>query len=116
MVRTWMIVLGFALALLWLLGLAADRQVTLLWFDAVAALLSFAAAGLIDEHDLGARRAGAPAVLGFGLAAVWIAGLAMRAPPWAVWANFALACGYFGLAIAAAASSERRLSGHARWR
>ena len=116
MVRTWMIILGCALALLWLLGLAADRQVTMLWFDAVAALLSFAAAGLLHEHDLGPTRAGAPAVLAFALAAIWIVGLAMRQPPWAVWANFALACGYFGLAIAAAVSGQRELSGQARWR
>jgi len=116
MVRTWLIILGFALALLWLLGLAADRSVTLLWFDAVAAVLSFTQAALIHEQDLGATRGGGPALLGLGLAAVWIAGLAMREPPWAVWANFALACGYLGLAIAAAASREREVSGHARWR
>jgi hypothetical protein len=101
-----LVVLGFALALLWLLGLAADRHVTLLWFDAVAAALSFTQAALMREDELGTTRGGGPAVIGLGLAAVWIAGMAMREPPWAVWANFALACGYIGLAIAAAASGR----------
>jgi hypothetical protein len=116
MVRKGVVVLGVALALLCALGLAADRRAVLLWFDAVAAVLSFGAAGLVRERELGASRGGGPAVLGLGLGVLWAVGLAARQQPWAVWANFALACAYLVLAIAAATRGHRQAAqrAHAR--
>jgi hypothetical protein len=108
MVRKGVIALGAALAALAVVGLAIEHnRAALLWFDAVAAVLSFGEAGLVNERELGATRAGGPAVLALGLTVVWIAGLATQQPRWAVWANFVFACAYLGLAMVAASRGHR---------
>ncbi len=102
MVRKSCFVLGAGLAILWWVGLSKNHTATLLWFDAVAAVLSFGMAALVDEPERKPSRALGPAVLGLGLAAVWIAGMAADQPIWATWLNFAFALAYMGVAAAAA--------------
>ncbi len=102
MVRKSCFVLGAGLAILWWVGLSKDRAATLLWFDAVAAVLSFGMAALLQEPERNPSRPLGPAVVGLGLAAVWIGGMASGQPIWASWLNFAFALAYMGVATAAA--------------
>ena len=77
MLRKGLLILGGALALLSVVGLAVDRHATLLWFVVMAAMLSIGSAFIIeDEHALGISRGAAPAVIGLGLMAVFVVGLA----------------------------------------
>ena len=102
MVRKSCFILGVGLAILWWVGLSTNHAATLLWFDAVAAVLSFGTAALLEEPERHPSRALGPAVLGLGLAAVWIGGLGAGQPPWASWLNFVFALAYIGVATAAA--------------
>ena len=113
MVRRSSLIIGVGLALLWAIGLGLDRHASLLWFNAVAAIIAFSIGGLIqDEHDP-ANGVGL-AILGLGLAALWIVGIASRQPTWAVWAQFpfAVAC----LAVAVMAASGRQIEVRSRSR
>ena len=101
MVRKSCFVLGVGLAILWWVGLSNNHGATLLWFDAVAAVLSFGMAALLEEPERKPSRALGPAVVGLGLAAVWIGGLSAGQPGWASWLNFAFAMAYIGVATAA---------------
>jgi hypothetical protein len=113
MVRRGSFLIGAALALTWWIGLSLDRSATILWFDAVAAVLAFGIGGLVDDSVEHRRSYGAgPAVLGVGLAAVWIMGMAFRQPMWANWLNFVFAACSLGLAIAA--SSKRHVEAPTR--
>ena len=89
MVRRSSFVIGLGLALLWWIGLSLSPHATMLWFDAVAAVIAFAIGGLVDdtvEHNPG--NAFGPALLGLGLAALWIVGIASRQPAWVAWVHF----------------------------
>jgi hypothetical protein len=107
MIKRGTVALGIALAVLAAVGLRVDRQASILWFDLVAAVLSVGVAALEQEDEMGPSRAGGPAVIGLGLAAVWIAGLVSQQPRWAVWANFLAACAYLALAAMGAAAGRR---------
>jgi hypothetical protein len=110
MIRRGSIVLGVALLFLWAIGLRADDRAVILWFDLVAAVLAFGVAALENEDELGATRGLGPAVVGLGLAAVWIGSLATGQPRWAAWANFILACAFLGLAIAGASRGRHAVA------
>lgn len=100
MLRKGLLILGGALALLSLVGLLVDRQATLLWFDAIAAIISIGSAFIIeDEHALGISRGAAPGVIGLGLVAVFIAGRAGGQAAWAVWLTLALSIASLALSI-----------------
>jgi hypothetical protein len=99
MVRISSFVLGLALALFWWIGLQLDRSATILWFDAVAAILSFAVGGLVDDEHPASAHAAPPALLGLGLAVLWIAGTAGGQPAWVNWLNL-----FFGLTYLAVAA------------
>jgi hypothetical protein len=116
MIRVGAIVLGVGLALLWALGLWADRSATILWFDAVLALLSFGVAALEREDELGVSRGGAPALIALGLAAVGILGTAAGQARWAAIANFVFACAYAALAVAGASRRGQHAFAQARSR
>ena len=108
MVRRSSFVIGLGLALLWWIGLSLKPTATMLWFDAIGAVLAFAIGGLVDdtvEHN--PANAFGPAVLGLGLSAIWIVGIATRQPIWFSWANFlfAVAC----LAVAVMTMSQRHV-------
>ncbi len=98
MLRKGLLILGGALALLSVVGLAVDRQATMLWFVVIAAILSIGGAFVVeDEHALGISRGAGPAVIGIGLTAVFAVGLAAHQPAWAVWSTLLL--GLAGLVL-----------------
>lgn len=101
MVRKSCFILGMGLAILWWVGLSENHLATVLWFDAVAAVLSFGMAALLEEPERSPSRAIGPAVLGLGLAGVWIGGMGAHQPMWASWLNFAFAVAYLGVATSA---------------
>ncbi|HMF43962.1 MAG TPA: hypothetical protein VKQ32_24985 [Polyangia bacterium] len=108
MVRRASFIIGLGLALFWWIGISLDRNATLLWFNAVAAVVAFAIGGLVDdtvEHN--PANAFGPGILGLGLAALWIVCIATRQPIWLSWLNFlfAVAC----LAVAVMALGQRRI-------
>jgi hypothetical protein len=91
MLRKGLLILGGALALLAVVGLAADRQATMLWFVAIAAILSIGGAFVVeDERVLRISRGAGPAVIGLGLIAVFVVGFAAHQPAWAVWLTLLL--------------------------
>jgi FtsH-binding integral membrane protein len=104
MLRKGLLILGGALALLSVVGLAANHSATLLWFVVMAAMLSIGLAFVIeDEHALGMSRGAAPAMIGIGLIAVFVVGLASHQPAWAVWLTFVLGAAALGLSMAVVA-------------
>ncbi len=111
MVRKSCFILGIALGIFWWIGLSENQGATLLWFDAVAAVLAFGTAALLSDPERNPSRAFVPALLGLGLGVLWIAGMATGQPLWASWLNFAFAVAFLG--VAASALIEPRLV-HAR--
>jgi hypothetical protein len=104
MVRKSTFAIGLGLAVLWWLGLSQDQSARILWFDAIAAVLSFGIGGLIDEpSDVGSTvgAATACAVMSVGLGALWIIGMSVRQPAWANWFNFLFAVAYMATAVMA---------------
>src|SRR3954453_15953586 len=95
MLRRSSFVIGLGLALLWGIGLKLSPHASMLWFDAVAAVIAISIGVLVDdsaEQDPGSALG--PALLGLGLAALWIVGVATRQPTWVAWVQFpfAVAC------------------------
>ena len=102
MVRRGSFLIGAGLALFWWIGLSLNASATLLWFDAIGAVVAFAIGGLIDDTvEANPANALAPALLGLGLVAVWIAALASHQPAWVAWLNFLFAAASFGVAVLA---------------
>ncbi len=102
MVRKGSFLIGAGLALMWWIGLSLDASAKILWFDAVAAVLAFGIGGLVDDSvEKRQSYAAGPAVLGIGLAALWVLGMAFGQPMWANWLNFGFAAASLGLAVAA---------------
>lgn len=113
MVRRSSFVIGLGLALLWWIGLSLNHNAGLLWFDAVGAVVAFGIAGLVDDTvESHPSYALGPALLGLGLAAVWIAGMATRQPAWATWLNFLFAVASLAVAVIAAAEARRYQIAH----
>jgi hypothetical protein len=108
MVRRASYVIGLGLALFWWIGLSLHTGVTLLWFNAVGAVIAFAIGGLVDDTiESNPANALAPALLGLGLAVLWIVGIASRQPLWFTWLNFAFAAAC--LVVAVMTLSSRRV-------
>ena len=102
MVRKSSYIIGLGLALLWGIGLRVQPHATLLWFDAVGAVVAFAIGTLIEETaEHKQANAFGPALLGLGLAVVWIVGVASSQPAWAAWLNFAFAVACLAVAVMA---------------
>jgi len=111
MVRIGSWVIGLGLALFWWIGLSLNHSATLLWFDAVAAVVAFGIGGLVDDStEERASYALGPAVLGLGLAVVWIVGLATGQPAWVSWPNFAFACASLAISVMTVSSQRLELS------
>jgi hypothetical protein len=113
MVRKSLLLLGLGLAILWWFGLSRNASATVLWFDAVGAVLSFGSAGLIGDADESSSLTVVPALFGLGFGAVAVASGARGQPAWATWMNFLFALAYLGVAIAAGLGARRRLHAHA---
>jgi hypothetical protein len=116
MVRRSSFVIGLGLALFWWIGLSLNANATLLWFDAVAAVIAFAIGGLVDDTAGEPNPANAlgPAVLGIGLLAVWIAGLSISAPAWVSWLNFAFGVACLAVAVMALGARSRYIEATGR--
>jgi hypothetical protein len=106
MVRKSCFILGIGLAILWWVGLSQNHAATILWFDAVAAVLAFGIAALLPDPETNPSRSLGPAVLGLGLAAVWIAGISGGQPMWASWLNLLFAMAFLGVATASVLTSQ----------
>jgi hypothetical protein len=106
MVRKSCFILGIGLAILWWVGLSENHSATVLWFDAVGAVLAFGIAALLPDPETNPSRALGPGLLGLGLAAVWIAGMSAHQPIWAAWLNFAFSLAFLGVATSAALSTR----------
>ncbi len=100
MVRKSCFILGIALGIFWWIGLSENQAATALWFDAIAAVLAFGTAALLSDPERSPSRAFGPALIGIGLAIVWIASMASGQPGWASWLNFAFAVAFLGVAVA----------------
>jgi hypothetical protein len=114
MVRKSSFLIGLGLALFWWIGLSLNPNATLLWFDAVAAVVAFGIGGLVDdtaEHK--PANALGPAVLGLGLAVLWIVGIASRQPAWVSWLNFPFAVACLAVAVMAAGRGRAEVASHA---
>jgi hypothetical protein len=113
MVRRSSFIIGLGLAVFWWIGLSMKPSVTMLWFDAVGAVVAFAIGGLVDdtaEHN--SANAFGPAMLGLGLAAVWIAGIATRQPVWFTWVNFLFAAASLATAVLALSAHQVQVRRH----
>jgi hypothetical protein len=102
MVRKSSFILGIALGIFWWIGLSENQAATVLWFDAVAAVIAFGTAALVSEPEHNPGRLGGPVILGLGLAVLWVVGMSSGQPAWANWLNFMFAVAFLGLAVAAA--------------
>jgi hypothetical protein len=114
MLRKSLLLLGLGLAILWWIGLNRNPAATVLWFDAVGAVLSFGCAGLIDEPDEQPSAIAVPALFGLGFFAVFGWGAARGQPSWAYWLNFLFALAYLGVALVASLRVRRQLHAHVR--
>jgi len=115
MVRRSSFVIGLGLALLWGIGLRLSPHASMLWFDAVAAVIAFSIGLLVDdtvEHDPG--NALAPAMLGLGLAALWVVGIASRQPAWVAWVQFPFAVACLAVAVMTAGTRQVEIRSRAR--
>ena len=114
MVRRSSFIIGLGLALLWWIGLSLNSSATLLWFDAIGAVVAFAIGGLVDDTvEPNPAYAFGPGMLGLGLAAVWIVGIATRQPIWVSWFNFLFAVACLAVAVMALGRGRVQLESRA---
>ena len=116
MVRRSSFVIGLGLALLWGIGLRLSPHASMLWFDAVAAVIAFSIAVLVDdtvEHDDRERVRLRPCS-GLGLAALWIVGIASRQPAWVAWVQFPFAVACLAVAVMSAGTRHVEVGSRAR--
>src|SRR5262249_53225434 len=115
MVRKSSFLIGLGLALFWAIGLGLNRGMELLWFDAVAAIVAFAISGIVDDRvEHNPANAFGPGVLGLGLSALWIVGIATRQPLWFTWLNFLFATICLGVAVMALGHRYAQVQSRAR--
>lgn len=101
MVKSWSIIFGIGLGILWLAGLGAPSATPwMTWLDAVGALCAFLIAAGVSDSSARGRRVSSTLLLAIGLFALWIAGLASGVVAWQNWWTFAFACGFLILSIA----------------
>ena len=113
MVRRGSFIIGLGLALFWWIGLSLDHNATLLWFNAVGAVVAFAIGGLVDDSVVhNPANAFGPGMLGLGLAALWIVCIGSRQPIWLTWLNFLFAAA--SLAVAVMALGQGRVETRSR--
>ena len=113
MVRRASFIIGLGLALFWWIGISLDHNATLLWFNAVGAVVAFAIGGLVDDTVVhNPANAFGPGMLGLGLTALWIASIASRQPFWLTWLNFLFAAA--SLAVAVMALGQGRIEARSR--
>jgi|SRR4029079_10299854 len=114
MVRRSSLVIGLGLTLLWWIGLSLDHSATMLWLNAVGALVAFTIAGLVDETEPNPANAFGPAMLGLGLTALWIVGVSTHQQAWVTWANFVFAVACLAVAVMAVAPRHATITSRRR--
>ncbi len=108
MVRKSCFILGIALGIFWWIGLSENQAATVLWFDAVAAVLAFGTAALRLRARAESRAAlVGPVLLGLGLADLWIVGMSSRSARLGQLAELHVRRGLPGVAVLAV--PQRRL-------
>src|SRR5579885_1766130 len=109
MIKSWSIIFGIGLGILWLAGLGAPSATPwMTWLDAVGALCAFLIAAGVSDGSARGRRVSSTLLLSIGLYVLWIAGLSSGVVAWQNWWTFAFACGFLILAIGSGAM--RRVS------
>ena len=84
------VICGIGLLILWLVGLGSPNSTTwLAWWDAIAAVAAFIAAGSANTRQNAVAGAG---VVALGIFVLWIVGLSTNGTPWQNWWTFAFAC------------------------
>src|SRR3954471_22279429 len=102
MVRRGSFLIGLGLALVWWIGLSLNHSATMLWFDALGAVVAFAIGGLIDDTvESNPANALGPGFLALGLAVVWIVALVGHQPARVAWFNFLFAAASATVAVLA---------------
>jgi hypothetical protein len=100
MIKSWSIIFGIGLGILWLAGLGAPSATPwMTWFNALGALCSFLIAAGVSDSSARGRRVSSTLMLSIGLFALWIVGLAVGVVAWQTWWTFAFACGFLVLSI-----------------
>lgn len=92
MLRILPTLLGFGLAVLWVIGMSVDATVWMTWADGAAAALAFATVGVIPARSSSAWASLCLLALAGGLFGVWAVGLAEGGTPWLTWWTFVGAC------------------------
>ena len=116
MVRKSCFILALALALSWWVGLSRDHTAVVLWFNAVAAVLSAGVGLLVDDGQRRPSHVGGPVVLGLGMGALYIAGTAAHQPMWANMLNLLFAIAFLAVAVISAGAHHRLAFAHPRRR
>jgi hypothetical protein len=107
MIRAISWLVGFWLALLFIVGQGAHVPQWIVWLDGLASVFAILGGAIANMVSGWARIAG-PVALSLGLFALWIGGLVVRAPLWLPWCNFMAAVVYLGVTLAAATFPEKR--------
>ena len=111
MVKSWSIVLGIGLAILWFAGLnTLNAAPWVTWLDGLGALCAWGIAATVHDGSPVENRVGSTGVLAAGLFALWVVTLFTPVPGWQVWWNFGFACA-FGILAIACAYSGRAITG-----
>lgn len=104
MLRTWTMILGIGLAILWIVGITTQGQAPWLsWLQLAGAIYSFLIAASVDDLSPRNARVGNTLTISIGLFVLWIIALASSVLPWQTWWTFGFACAYLLLAIATGA-------------
>lgn len=94
MLRASLTALGIAMLLLWIVGVVDHSTDWMTWLSGIAALLTFLLVP-ITRDDVGPAAVSiGPNLIGLGLIAIFIVGIATAASAWLTWFNFAAGCAY----------------------
>jgi hypothetical protein len=98
MLRAILVSIGLGLILVWIVALVDRSTWWMTWLVGIAGWLTCGDAALV-KNEMGPIGASMGSVLiGSGLMALFIVGLATGATAWLTWFTFAFACGLFGAA------------------
>jgi hypothetical protein len=98
---------GFWLALLFIVGQGTAAQQWMVWLDGLGAIFAFL--GAIIAPSVGERvRIAGPVALSLGMLGLWVVGLAMHTVPWLPWCNFLGGISLLAGALSAATFPEKR--------
>jgi hypothetical protein len=96
MVRSWAIILGVGLGILWIVGLGSPYAAPwMTWLDGAAAVLAFLVAAMANDQSSLRMRTRAPMALSLGLFVMAIIGMATNGAPFQNGWNFAFAVLFF---------------------